>query len=53
MAKQSQQRKPLLMMRGRGLIGPGIQQGKKLATTKSRSGVKPVGNFIMYKTNNP
>ncbi len=44
----------LLMMRGRGLIGPGIQQGKKnVASPSKRNGVKPVGNFILYKVNNP
>lgn len=47
------QRKPLLMMRTRSLIGPGIKQGKKLATAKNRAGVKPVGNYILYKQNNP
>lgn len=41
-------------MRTRGLIGPGVKQGnKKLSTVKNRSGVKTVGNFIIYKLNNP
>ena len=51
MAKHT--RTPLLMMRTRSLIGPGVKQGKKLATSKKRAGQKPVGNFILYKINNP
>ena len=51
--KLSNPRRPLLMMRGRGLIGPMVQQGNKVASPKSRRGVKPVGNFILYKINNP
>ena len=46
-------RTPLMMMRTRGLIGPGVHKGKKAASPKSRSGVKPVGNFIIFKQNNP
>ena len=45
------------MMRTRGLIGPAVQKGKgkgkAVATTKQRAGVKPVGNYIVYKINNP
>ena len=51
MAKQT--RTPLLMMRGRSLMGPGVKQGKKLATPKNKTGQKSVGNFILYKVNNP
>lgn len=53
MTRQIAKRTPLLMMRGRGLIGPGVQKGNKLASPKAKSGVKPVGNFILYKINNP
>ena len=51
--RQIAKRKPLLMMRTRSLIGPGVQKGNKAASPKSRSGVKPVGNFILFKQNNP
>lgn len=51
--KLTNTRTPLLMMRGRGLIGPGIQKGKKAATPSNRSGAKSAGNFILYKVNNP
>ena len=45
--------KPLLMMRTRGLVQPGVQRGKKAATPSNRKGVKTVGNFIVFKKNNP
>lgn len=51
--KKIANRKPLLMMRTRGLVGPGVQRGKKAATVGARSGVKAVGNYIVYKINNP
>ena len=50
-------RRPLLMMRGRGLVGPAVQKSKgkavKPATPTQRSGVKSAGNYILYKVNNP
>jgi hypothetical protein len=49
----AKQQKTFLMMRARGFIGPGVKRGKKAATPKNRIGFKPVGNYILYKVNNP
>ncbi len=52
--KMTNPRRALVMMRTRGLLGPAVQQGGyKVASPTQRSGVKPVGNFIIYKINNP
>lgn len=52
--KMTNPRRALIMHRTRGLLGPGVQQGSyKVASPTSRKGVKPVGNYIIYKQLNP
>jgi len=43
-----------IMHRARGLLGPMVNKTQtKPATVQNPSGIKTVGNYIVYKVNNP
>jgi hypothetical protein len=46
--------KTFIMHRARGLLGPMVQKtSTSPSTVSSPKGVKSVGNYIVYKKNNP